>query len=291
MYTINYCGYNVQNPDYDTIYRPHGSGDYLLLIIEYPMYFYFKSDKSIVNKRKQINNNRSSSSFMANYPENFNPTLTENLSQQNCCILYTPGTMQYYKAQKKFINSFIHFSCDKEEVEKYNLPLNTIFYPNNTSNILQLIKKIQDEQINKNVLKKEMCSALMNVLFVFLKRSCEENEFHQEKKYTSIYDSFASLRLRMLNQLDHEWKIEELCECTNMGKSQFYVYYRKFFNISPKDDLTKARIDYAKYLLDTQNILIYEISEKCGFKNINHFNRTFKKHTSLTPKEYKKKNT
>ena len=307
MYTINYCGYNVHNPDYDTIYRPKGTGDYLLLLMDYPMYFYFKTEKSITNKRKHVNMDCSSSSFMANYTENCNPTLTEVLSKPNCCIIYTPNQMHYYKAKKEFSNSFIHFSCKKGIFEKYDIPLNTIFYPDNTLNLLQIIKKIQDEFINERVLKNEMCTALMNLLFVELKRSmtpknniklianitdnekiAPQNHNSEDNKYSSVYDSFASLRLRMLNQLDKKWTIDKLCECTNMGKSQFYIYYKKFFKVSPKEDLTKARIDYAKYLLKNNNMLIYEISEKCGFKNINHFNRIFKKYTSLTPKEYKK---
>ena len=37
MFQVNYCEYNRSNADCDRIYRPGGSGDYLLLLLKTPM--------------------------------------------------------------------------------------------------------------------------------------------------------------------------------------------------------------------------------------------------------------
>lgn len=36
-FSIQFCEYNYSNPDYDQIYRPNGSGDYLFLLFKTPM--------------------------------------------------------------------------------------------------------------------------------------------------------------------------------------------------------------------------------------------------------------
>lgn len=39
-FSIQFCEYNYSNPDYDQIYRPNGSGDYLFLLFKTPMKVY-----------------------------------------------------------------------------------------------------------------------------------------------------------------------------------------------------------------------------------------------------------
>ena len=95
--SIQFCEYNYSNPDYDQIYRPNGSGDYLFLLFKTPMKVY-------LDKRLSI-------------------------SKENACILYAPGYEQHYKAVHRFRNSYLHFSCKADLKKQYGIPLNTVFYP------------------------------------------------------------------------------------------------------------------------------------------------------------------
>lgn len=54
--------------------------------------------------------------------------------------------------------------------------------------------------------------------------------------------------------------------------------------------LTQIRINAAKKLLVESDYKINEISDMCGFNDSKYFCKVFKKHTSLQPSEYKKKN-
>ncbi len=49
MYRLNFCEYNRSNHDFDTIFRPGGSGDYLFLLFKSPMKVYL-DDKIIITK-------------------------------------------------------------------------------------------------------------------------------------------------------------------------------------------------------------------------------------------------
>ena len=98
-FSIQFCEYNYSNPDYDQIYRPKGSGDYLFLLFKTPMKVY--RDQKF------------------------------HISRENACILYAPGCGQHYKAVQKFRNSYVHFSCQEDPGERFGIPLNTVFYPGN----------------------------------------------------------------------------------------------------------------------------------------------------------------
>ena len=54
--------------------------------------------------------------------------------------------------------------------------------------------------------------------------------------------------------------------------------------------IVSLRISTAKGYLDNSNKAINEIANIVGYDNPLYFSRLFKKHTGITPSEYKKKN-
>ncbi len=86
-------------------------------------------------------------------------------------------------------------------------------------------------------------------------------------------------------------KIQALDIC-----SEFYIspatFYNVFKNNSQKtfvEYLTHFRIEKAKSLLATTKKSLPEISESVGIKDHYYFNKIFKKHTGLTPLEFRNK--
>ena len=97
MFQIDYCEYNRTNVDYDRIYRPGGSGDYLLLLLKTPMKCHLKGKLEI--------------------------------SGENACLLYAPQECQDYQAVQKFRNSYVHFSTDLPFADEYGIPTSILLYP------------------------------------------------------------------------------------------------------------------------------------------------------------------
>ncbi len=68
------------------------------------------------------------------------------------------------------------------------------------------------------------------------------------------------------------------------------VYLRKLFltqlGTTPRQYILNVRIQKAKQLLTSSNCNIAELAEECGFTNVYHFCRTFKKRTGMTPTQY-----
>ena len=54
--------------------------------------------------------------------------------------------------------------------------------------------------------------------------------------------------------------------------------------------LNSLRIQKAMDLLKTTNDLVVDVCFESGFKNVNHFNRTFKSMVGVSPMQYRKSN-
>lgn len=52
--------------------------------------------------------------------------------------------------------------------------------------------------------------------------------------------------------------------------------------------LNRLRIDYAQQLLRDTDLRMYEISERAGYNNVEHFNHIFKKKLGVSPSDYRK---
>lgn len=52
--------------------------------------------------------------------------------------------------------------------------------------------------------------------------------------------------------------------------------------------LTEVRIRKARELMETTDLKIYEISQRVGYNNVEHFTRVFKKHCGVSPGGYRK---
>ncbi|MEG2700460.1 MAG: AraC family transcriptional regulator, partial [Hungatella sp.] len=92
-----------------------------------------------------------------------------------------------------------------------------------------------------------------------------------------------------LRHYEKSWPIEELCELANLEKSQFYAYYQKFFRSTPHADLMQVRLEKAKNLLTNEAVAVSEVAQRCGFLNLSHFSRCFKRECGAPPKEYRAK--
>lgn len=256
MFQTDFCGYNFSNPDRDIIYRPSGSGDYLFLLVHSPMEFY-------------------------------QPQL-DKPAEAGACILYAPGFPQHYQAVREFRNSFVHFSAGYSELERYGLPENQIFYPGANEELNSLIKQISAEALTKDLHYEQRADALVTLLLVALSRRVNHAMHHQGEDL-SLLLAFQNARLQILSHCHEDWSTERMCRLVNLGKSQFFSYYKLFFHNTPKAELLAARLDRAKDLLTNEAMQVQQAAALSGFKSLPHFTKYFKESCGCTPSEFRGK--
>ena len=89
------------------------------------------------------------------------------------------------------------------------------------------------------------------------------------------------------NYKNFEFDYNELCSKTGLCYSYFKKLFVSNFGMSPVKYITNLKIEFAKELLITEKYSVGEIANMCGFENIYYFSTVFKKHTGVSPKNYK----
>ena len=79
---------------------------------------------------------------------------------------------------------------------------------------------------------------------------------------------------------------DSICRKYSFSTGYFRQIYKEMFGISFHQDVIRARILCAIYLLTTTVQSIASISEQCGYEDCNYFLRQFQKITGLTPGQY-----
>ena len=86
---------------------------------------------------------------------------------------------------------------------------------------------------------------------------------------------------------DPELKISTLAQIENMSEKHFRRIFFDVYKKTPYAFLQEFRINKAEILLLNTAKSISDIAFQCGFSDIYSFSHCFKKHTGLSPTDYK----
>ena len=82
--------------------------------------------------------------------------------------------------------------------------------------------------------------------------------------------------------------LREMAQMAYMEQTYFSKKFKKLTGFSFKEYLIRTRVKAAQKLLSSSNLTISEISELCGYSGSNYFGDAFKKHTGVSPSEWKR---
>ena len=117
----------------------------------------------------------------------------------------------------------------------------------------------------------------------------------QTDKASTIADLFQQLftpmevKLKDIIQthLFSDMTISELATLSGQSLSSFKRDFQKNYNDSPANYIRIKRLDEAQKLLRISTLSITEICYEVGFNDLSHFSKVFKKHTGISPAEYR----
>ena len=91
----------------------------------------------------------------------------------------------------------------------------------------------------------------------------------------------------ILENLDKKLTVPQMAQRTNMVEQSFCRWFKSAVGHSFITFLNLARIEQACMYLSTTDKYIQAIAFDCGFENLSHFNRTFKKIKGKSPREFR----
>lgn len=81
--------------------------------------------------------------------------------------------------------------------------------------------------------------------------------------------------------------VADLAERANLSPSRFSALFKREFGMPPHRYLLRLRIDHACELLAAGDLLLERIAAYCGFADIHHFSKAFKRTIGLSPGAYR----
>ncbi len=250
------AGHGSQEHASFCINRPHGSGDYHLVVIRSSSYFVIDGKKEIV--------------------------------PPNSVILYQIGTPQYYGAiDDSFLNDWIHFTANKNDLKKIKdlgIPFDKVMLLYDSAPISLLIKNLLFESYSQN--KHRVKST--HLYFDLILHKISDLLFVPNPTDKNFFRALFSLRNDIYLNPNKDWKLEQICQDLNFSRSYVQHSYKEYFNESVQTSITNSRIEYAKHLLSSTDMKISTIASRCGYHSDVHFMRIFRNKVGTTPSAFRK---
>ena len=207
-------------------------------------------------------------------------------TSSNACIIFTPGSNLHYSAQKiRMLHNFLHFNTNDESFfEKFNIPVNKVFYTNLQNEITEAVELVESSTVKKPTdYLKTIDETILEMFSIISKEQSRRISFDGFSTQTR----FDNLRT-LIFQNPGSWSVDTMAEYVNLSRSRFSTKYKKLFGTTPNKDLTDAAMLYANKMLYISDICIADLAYECGFTSPDYFIRLYKKYYGTTPGAYRK---
>lgn len=225
---------------------------------------------------------------------------SEIIAHEDDIVMITPYVLHSGSVWDKNFSVSVYvvkpdfISSENEYIKKYFDPLinRECFFPavirkgeKNQDKLLSCLDRIDNiENERENGFELLLRNEITNY-FVILYQS---NYLLEIKESESKNEKLIKKAIAYIEQnYSHHISINEISKYIGFSESHFMSLFRQHTGMSFITYLNGIRIEKAISLLEKTNISIIEISEKTGFNSISLFNRTFKKTTGKTPKQYR----
>ncbi|RIE00390.1 helix-turn-helix transcriptional regulator [Cohnella faecalis] len=212
----------------------------------------------------------------------------DEIAEPGSFILYDESFPQSYRSYNSvFTNDWFHFKPDKDDQAFLNgleIPRNRPVPIGDLHELSLMVNQLSYETYASNRFKSETIGLLLKLFFIKLSNKIHDCSLDIAN---GNYNKMSIIRSKIYNQPFKPWTIAEMSHELTMSRSNLQHLYKRFFGVSPIDDVIASRMEHAKYLLSTTNIAVKKIAEMCGYNNEIHFMRQFKKATAVTPSEYR----
>lgn len=131
---------------------------------------------------------------------------------------------------------------------------------------------------------------LVGEVLSFLKRS---EDVCKETTVSSAYatDVAHAIEERLVRYMYSDHSIAAISAELNLSRYQCSKIFVKVYGISPRQYISRLKLNKAKELLVGTNLTIEAISEQLGFHSASHFSRQFRRWTGCSPNHFRPKHT
>lgn len=251
MLTLRTIGMDIRHGNGFAMHRPHGSGDYLLLV--------FKTDAWLVTEAGRED------------------------APPGSMVLFSPGYRQHYGERcGGYINHFLHFSGTDDSSMPEGLLCNALLTPDNLPEVEALLRLLCREQTSCSPRREESIDLLLRLL---LMKAADGSAGRVRPGNMAHSAALNLLRTDVYANPGGCGSVAEMAARLGVSVSHLHQLYRAQFGVSCYEDVLAARMNAAVYYLQHTDMPVREIAALCGYENDVVFMRLFKRRTGRTPSQ------
>lgn len=116
------------------------------------------------------------------------------------------------------------------------------------------------------------------------------DEFFFEHQYNQSETArFQKVFSYLIENFKEEITLEQIANIADLTPTSFCRYFKNITKKTFVEVLIEFRLQYACQLLNKTHLSIQQVAFESGFGDVPYFNKLFKKHKNLTPKEWRGK--
>lgn len=202
-------------------------------------------------------------------------------------ILYTPGSRVLYRAcEDTYVNDWIRFRSDEKFIEQ--LPIRNYPFPVGDAEYCHTLFKLMTWEATLTSSENQSRSALsllLQTLFLKLGESCRRPTASPHSQ------EMLDLRKRIYNNPELPWSVDDMARDLHLSAGYLQTLYKSMFGSSCMEDVILQRLRRSQDQLVSTDKSVREIAEDCGYNNVEHFCRQFRKFMGASPSSYRREAT
>lgn len=184
------------------------------------------------------------------------------------------------------LEDFLNFVSGKESGAFITLKVSQ------KNEIINILNRILKEKHSIEIGSEFLNHLLVMELFVFISRALKmEWESSIKNKSPKVKELIHISAKYINNNFERDITISDIAKYVFLSSSYFTRAFKEEMGTSPINYLLSVRIERAREMLSGSDMKISDIALCIGFSNQQRFNEIFKKHTSMTPLQYRKRFT
>lgn len=196
-----------------------------------------------------------------------------------------------YQEVEAYTNIFFKELTTKRKISANNIRIILSDIITGTHKLLMEINNAQqsaetiDFTIYNNLQKYETINDIKPVLLSYLSHASSQIKAVRNSRNNSV--TTKAQQYINENYQQEELSLNTVASHVSVSPGYLSILFRRETNETFVEYLTGVRMEKAKELLKTTPLKAYEVAYKVGYSDPHYFNLCFKKHTGLTPSDYK----
>lgn len=109
-----------------------------------------------------------------------------------------------------------------------------------------------------------------------------------KSKFKTTNSRIKRIHEYMMKNYNEEINLDKIADIAHMAPASVCRFFKASTGLTIFEYLNKIKIDYSCQLLLNSDLNIVNISYDCGFNNLSHFNKQFKKFNGKTPTQFRR---